>query len=185
MAVTPELARSLGQEKLLNVQQSDFASAAEALRNGKVALVAMPGPGGSVLYQYDDTNPEGRSAVCWQIAQSSKPRVASTLLPRSDQARELGSRYIDFLIPGLLGMNLMGSAIGEWDLRLWTHGEEAAEAPQPHRCSPVLLPTFFPAFPALAARCGSRSALGFWRSHSMCQCAVRCWFSPFFAFWVR
>jgi len=30
--------------------------------------------------------------------------------------REAGSRYIDFLIPGLLGMNLMGSAIWSMDL---------------------------------------------------------------------
>jgi len=29
--------------------------------------------------------------------------------------REPGSRYIDFLIPGLLGMNLMGSAIWGMD----------------------------------------------------------------------
>jgi ABC-type multidrug transport system permease subunit len=65
-----------------------------------------------VAYRYDDTNPEGRAArlladrAIQQAAGRSDP-VATT-----DQLlRETGSRYIDFLIPGLLGMNLMGSAI--------------------------------------------------------------------------
>src|SRR5579859_4239905 len=61
-AVTPELAQSLRQEKLLEVQQLDSEAAEEALRTGKVALLAMPGSGGTVEYRYDDTNPEGRAA---------------------------------------------------------------------------------------------------------------------------
>src|SRR5713226_8905315 len=36
-AVTPELARSLGQEKLLDVHQLDSRAAEESLRTGKVA----------------------------------------------------------------------------------------------------------------------------------------------------
>src|SRR6202049_5240403 len=43
-AVTPELAQSLRQEKLLEVQQLDSQAAEEALRTGKVALLAAPGP---------------------------------------------------------------------------------------------------------------------------------------------
>src|ERR1700733_512457 len=61
-AVTPELAQSLRQEKLLDVQQLDSKAAQEALRTGKVALLAAPGTGGAVEYRYDDTNPEGRAA---------------------------------------------------------------------------------------------------------------------------
>src|SRR5882672_11834202 len=61
-AVTPELAQSLRQEKLLEVQQLDSEAAQEALRNGKVALLAVPGSSGTVEYRYDDTNPEGRAA---------------------------------------------------------------------------------------------------------------------------
>src|SRR6202047_4425538 len=61
-AVTPELAQSLRQEKLLEVQQLDSVAAQEALRNGKVALLAVPGSSGTVEYRYDDTNPEGRAA---------------------------------------------------------------------------------------------------------------------------
>ncbi len=84
----------------------------EALRTGKVALLVQPGPRGTVVYRYDDTNPEGRTArmladrAVQQAAGRVDPVTSSELI-----LREPGSRYIDFLIPGLLGMNLMGSAI--------------------------------------------------------------------------
>src|ERR1035438_629566 len=61
-ATTPELARSLTGEKLLRVKQLPQAEAEEALRVGKVALVAGPGANGAVVYGYDPTNPEGRTA---------------------------------------------------------------------------------------------------------------------------
>jgi ABC-type multidrug transport system permease subunit len=111
-AVTPGLAQSLRQEKLLAVQQMDSEAAREALRTGKVALLALPGADGAVEYRYDDTNPEGRSARL--LADLAIQKAAGRVDPvaTSDQLmRETGSRYIDFLIPGLLGMNLMGSAI--------------------------------------------------------------------------
>ena len=83
-----------------------------ALREGKVALLVERPADGSVLYHYDDTNPEGRDArmradmAVQQSAGRTDPVVAQ------DQfMREPGSRYIDFLIPGLLGMNLMGGSI--------------------------------------------------------------------------
>ncbi len=86
--------------------------AQEALRTGKVALLAVPGSSGAVEYRYDDTNPEGRAARL--LADRAIQKAAGRVDPvaTSDQLmREAGSRYIDFLIPGLLGMNLMGSAI--------------------------------------------------------------------------
>ncbi len=111
-AVSPELARSIRQEKLLDVQQMTAAEAEEALRTGKVALVAEPGANGTVEYRYDDTNPEGRNARA--LANQAVQRAAGRVDPVSvsdSLMREPGSRYIDFLVPGLLGMNLMGSAI--------------------------------------------------------------------------
>ncbi|MGD0047803.1 MAG: ABC transporter permease [Bryobacteraceae bacterium] len=110
--VTPQLAQSLRQEKLLDVAELPAAAAEEALRNGKIALLAVPAPEGGVVYRYDDTNPEGRTAR--MLADRAVQRAAGRIDPvaSSDHfMREPGSRYIDFLIPGLLGMNLMGSAI--------------------------------------------------------------------------
>jgi ABC-2 type transport system permease protein len=111
-AVTPQLAESLRQEKLLDVQQLDEVAAEEALRTGKVALLAVPRTRGDVEYRYDNTNPDGRAARL--LADRAVQKAAGRVDPvaTTDQLmRETGSRYIDFLIPGLLGMNVMGSAM--------------------------------------------------------------------------
>ena len=110
--VSTELRQSLGRDKLLDVQQLSPAAAEEALRTGKIALLVEPGRAGTVVYRYDDTNPEGRSAR--MLADRAIQQAAGRVDPVSSTEilmREPGSRYIDFLIPGLLGMNLMSSAI--------------------------------------------------------------------------
>src|SRR5689334_5396829 len=103
-AVTPELAQSLSREKLLAVATMPLAVAEDALRAGKVVLLAAPGSNGAVVYRYDDTNPDGRTAR--RLADDAVQRAAGRTdpVPASEQfLREPGSRYIDFLIPGLLG----------------------------------------------------------------------------------
>lgn len=111
-AVSQELTRALRRDKLLDVREYAQEAAQRALRDGQVALIASPKEGGGVVYRYDDTNPEGRTARMLadravQRAAGRPDPVAST----DDVMREAGSRYIDFLVPGLLGMNLMGSSI--------------------------------------------------------------------------
>jgi ABC-2 type transport system permease protein len=99
----------------LNVRQLPLDQAEEALRTGRVSLVVAAAAGGSVVYRYDDTNPDGRAARL--LADSAIQRAAGRSDPvsQSDRLiREPGSRYIDFLIPGLLGMNMMGS--GMWGI---------------------------------------------------------------------
>ncbi len=80
-AVTPELAQSLRQEKLLDVQLLESGAAEEALRTGKVALLAVPESRGTVLYRYDDTNPEGR--VAHMFADRAIQRAAGRVDPVS------------------------------------------------------------------------------------------------------
>jgi len=111
-AVTPQLSTPLRAEMLLDVRELPQAEAEAELRNGKVALVAEPGANGTVVYRFDDTNPEGRSAR--MLADRAVQRAAGRQDPIASSdtlLREPGSRYIDFLVPGLLGMNLMGSAV--------------------------------------------------------------------------
>jgi len=111
-AVSRRIVASIATEKLLHVQPMTQADAELALRDGKVALVAAPGPNGSVVYRYDDTNPEARTAR--MLADRAVQRAAGRVDPVSASDRitsDPGSRYIDFLVPGLLGMNLMGGAI--------------------------------------------------------------------------
>jgi ABC-type multidrug transport system permease subunit len=114
-AATPELAQSLSREPLLDVQQLPEEEGRMALRIGQIALLAERGADGRVTYRYDDTNPEGRAArtladAAIQRAAGRTDPVAST----DSLMREAGSRYIDFLIPGLIGMGIMGNSI--WGL---------------------------------------------------------------------
>lgn len=111
-AVSPRLAAALSGEKRVHVTEFSDTAGDKALREGRIALLAIPAIDGAVVYHYDDTNPEGRAARL--LADSAVQRAAgrSDPVPVSERMlREPGSRYIDFLVPGLLGMNLMGSAI--------------------------------------------------------------------------
>ncbi len=113
--VTPQLAASLRQDKMLAVDELSPEAAREALRTGRVTLIAEPGPNASVIYRYDDTNPEARNARLLtdravQIAAGRTDPVFST----DELVREAGSRYIDFLVPGMVGMGIMNSGI--WGL---------------------------------------------------------------------
>jgi len=87
--------------------------AREALRSGKVALVVIPG--NPWTYWFDPTRPESRLAR--MSVDHALQAAAGRIDVRASTTRELterGSRYIDFLIPGLLGMNLMGT--GMWGI---------------------------------------------------------------------
>jgi ABC-type multidrug transport system permease subunit len=96
----------------LEVSLLSDSAAAEALRTGEVALVAAPLAGGRVEYRYDDTRPESRIARLAVGDALQRAAGRRDPVPVSDRlVHERGSRYIDFLVPGLLGMNLMGSGI--------------------------------------------------------------------------
>jgi ABC-type multidrug transport system permease subunit len=111
-AVTPALAESLRNDPLLNARQFSESDGSEALRNGKIVLLAVPSEDGAVQYRYDDTNPEARTARMFADRAIQKAAGRVDPVTSNDRImREAGSRYIDFLIPGLLGMNVMGSAM--------------------------------------------------------------------------
>ena len=64
---------------------------------------------------FDPTNPDARNARL--LADDAVQRAAGrrdALAAANAPVRETGSRYIDFVIPGLLAMNLMGSSM--WGL---------------------------------------------------------------------
>jgi len=88
------------------------ADAADAsLRLGKVAIVVVPGS--PVEYRFDPTRPE--SVLARQRVDDALQRAAGRQDPlavRETLRTAPGARYIDFLIPGLLGMNIMSG--GMW-----------------------------------------------------------------------
>lgn len=114
-AESDTLAARLTRAGGLRVQVLAANDAARALRNGEVALVATPRGAGAVVYAFDDTRPEGRTARF--LVDDAVQRAAGRRDPVSAEerkVREKGSRYIDFVIPGLLGMNIMAGGI--WGL---------------------------------------------------------------------
>ncbi len=86
----------------------------EALRTGKISLLVEPvvSGGTSPVFRFDATRPDSRIARL--EADDALQRAAGRADPltvREERMTEKGSRYIDFLIPGLLGLNLMGTGI--------------------------------------------------------------------------
>jgi ABC-type multidrug transport system permease subunit len=113
-ATTTQLTQALAADKGLKATEMDEAAGSHALATGAILLLAVEQPQG-VSYRYDDTNPDARTArmiadraIQAAAGQRDAVRVENQLI------HETGSRYIDFVVPGLLGMNLMGSAI--WGL---------------------------------------------------------------------
>ncbi len=87
------------------------AGVERALRDGAVQVVVVPGT--PPTYRFDPARAESRLArlaVDRALQQAAGRRDAFT--PREDAVRAVGSRYIDWLVPGLLGMNIMGT--GMW-----------------------------------------------------------------------
>jgi ABC-type multidrug transport system permease subunit len=107
------VAALLGGARGLRVSVSPPAQAAEQLRKARVAIVVVPGE--TLVYRYDSTRSESR------LARLATDDALQRALGRRDvravaeqKVMERGSRYIDFLIPGLLGLNLMGT--GMWGM---------------------------------------------------------------------
>jgi ABC-2 type transport system permease protein len=110
------LGQSLRKDSTLVVKTYDDSSGARALRTGKIALLVVPtSKADSVRYIYDRGRSDAVNArvVVDRSVQMGAGRV-DPVRSADTYITEKGSRYIDFLIPGLLGMNLMGSSI--WGL---------------------------------------------------------------------
>ena len=88
-------------------------SAATALRKGDVAVLLTGRE--TLVYRYDPARAESNSARLAadrivQQAAGARPAVATI----EDRDRRPGGRYIDWVLPGLIGMNLMST--GMWGM---------------------------------------------------------------------
>jgi ABC transporter DrrB family efflux protein len=83
----------------LEVVRVASSDAEAALRRGRIAVLVRPGDPGAPVLTFDPTRAETRLA---QLATVEALEHAA------------GRRYIDFLIPGLIGLNLLGT--GMWGI---------------------------------------------------------------------
>jgi ABC-type multidrug transport system permease subunit len=106
-----ELAKTLDASPQVEARVYDRAEAQNRLRTGRVALVVIPGE--PVVFRYDSTRQESVAArlIVDDVLQAAGGR-RDVRAVRDERVTEPGARYIDFLIPGLLGMNIMGT--GMW-----------------------------------------------------------------------
>jgi ABC-2 type transport system permease protein len=89
------------------------SDASLALTRGRVVLVVSDDDVPS--YTYDPTQPESRTA--YLAVDAALQRAAGrtdAFAPGRAEVTQAGARYVDFLVPGLLGMNLMGT--GMWGI---------------------------------------------------------------------
>ncbi|MGB6384351.1 MAG: ABC transporter permease [Terriglobales bacterium] len=91
----------------------DRAAALKGFHFGKYDLAIESNADGSYTFYFDPARPESvLSRAEIDAALQSAAGRKDALTTSSQSSSEPGSRYIDFLIPGLLGMNLMNS--GMW-----------------------------------------------------------------------
>ena len=84
-----------------------------ALNRGKISLLVEESE--TPLYRFDPTRPDARTA---RIEADDALQVAAgrrdVFRASEEKVTQQGSRYIDFLMPGLVGMNLMST--GMWGM---------------------------------------------------------------------
>jgi ABC-2 type transport system permease protein len=110
-ATTAQLTQALAADKGLTADTLNEADGTHELATGRIMLLAIQRADG-VAYKYDDTNPDARTArlLADRAIQAAAGRH-DAVQAANELVHETGARYIDFVVPGLLGMNLMGSAI--------------------------------------------------------------------------
>jgi ABC-type multidrug transport system permease subunit len=140
-ATALEIARVLSNSTDVEPVLLSPKDAAQALRSGKVSMIVRPRPEssdaaqpraaseraeqtaqgssnaltGELDYQFDPTRPESKVArLAVDDALQRALGRTDVMIARDQKTNEPGARYIDFLIPGLIGLNVMGS--GMWGL---------------------------------------------------------------------
>jgi ABC transporter DrrB family efflux protein len=110
-AEATEIVELLNGSPQFDARALSHEKSASELRLGKVALVLVPGS--SYEYRFDPNRPDSllARALVDQFLQEAAGRE-DPVQRLETPVSEPGARYIDFLIPGLIGLNLMSG--GMW-----------------------------------------------------------------------
>ena len=104
---------ALAAEGGFEITVSPPKTAFNRLRRNKTPVVVALDPSGVLEYHYAPSNPDAKSTRTAIDDALQRAAGRSDSRPSRDvTVTAPGSRYIDFLVPGLIGMNLMGG--GMW-----------------------------------------------------------------------
>ena len=106
-----QIVEALEHDGGFTVRRIPAGDADRALRDGRAPVVVVPGS--PPAYRYDEARAE--SQVARLAVDAALQRAAGrtdVFVPAQEPIKAVGSRYIDWLVPGLLGMNIMGT--GMW-----------------------------------------------------------------------
>ncbi len=109
------LAQALSRASRMAVAMVDSVEGERLLRRGKISLLVVPLESGDLKLRYDETRYD--ALVARAIANDRLQRLAGrvdAIRVKDELIKESGARYIDFLIPGLIGMSLMAN--GMWGI---------------------------------------------------------------------
>jgi ABC-2 type transport system permease protein len=97
----------------LRVTVEDAAACQEQLRKGEITLYVVPHPRPEgYVYYFDPQRPDGARARFQVDDLVQRWKAGKSVWPVHDETHEEpGNRYIDFLIPGLIGFNLMNGGL--------------------------------------------------------------------------
>jgi ABC-type multidrug transport system permease subunit len=112
-APAERLRDQLAADPGLKVELHEEPTCLRRLRTSKTDLVIVPLPGSGAGYEYLFDSTRSESVLARNAADRALLRAAHPNSPRPEEraVTEPGSRYIDFLIPGLLGINLLGGGL--------------------------------------------------------------------------
>jgi ABC-type multidrug transport system permease subunit len=104
---------ALEQAGGFTVRRMASADVERSVRDGRAAVVVEPGE--TPIYHFDEARAESQAArLAVDAALQRAAGRRDTFVATERPVTAVGSRYIDWLVPGLLGMNIMGT--GMWSV---------------------------------------------------------------------
>jgi ABC-type multidrug transport system permease subunit len=105
--------KKLGNNKLgytnYHFKKANWEEAVRMIKRGEASLIIEENRD-SVIYHFDPKNAEAQSAYM-QISSAIKNGDKTGETENIHTLSEIGTRYVDFLVPGLLAMNIMFAAM--------------------------------------------------------------------------
>jgi ABC-2 type transport system permease protein len=109
VAEADAIAARIDASDALRASVMDEAAARHALKEGRAAMLVRPSPGAAPTFVIDESRPESPLAAA---ATREALAAAGAVTYPLEKVTAKGQRYVDFLLPGMIGMTLLNG--GAW-----------------------------------------------------------------------